>query len=225
MKRKVVYAQPPAKRLKTQGSFTLARSQGYGGKTTNFSRAPNLGFNDVHYNDSTVATDATTTPVTLALNSVAAGDTIITRDGNKILQKALSLRIQWNNEAVTQNNRVRILVVHDMNANNATVAMGGVLISADIGSFTNTATKSRFTILWDKVIVMNQTADGSATVLNKGFMKKYIKIPVPCQAAVYGDGTAQAPVTGGLTLYYVGDVVAGATDLDFSVNARLTFVG
>ena len=184
--------------------------------------ANNLFFNDVHYFDASVATDATTTAVSLPLNNMAAGDTIITRDGNKILMRGVQLRIQMSLESAAINQQVRMLVIHDATPTAATIALSGILLATDMLGYMDTTVKSRFTILWDKVQVLNAT---DATALQKAFIKKYIKIPSHLQPSVYGIGTAQVPISGGLTFYYVGDTATGVTDLNFAVNSRLTFVG
>lgn len=184
--------------------------------------ASNLFFNDVHYFDAAVATDATTTAVSLPLNNLAAGDTIITRDGNKTLNRGIQLRIQMSLESAAINQQVRMLVIHDATPTAATTALSGILLSVDMLGYMDTSIKSRYTILWDKVQVLNAT---DATALQKAFIKKYIKIPVHLQPSIYGTANAAVPVSGGLTFYYVGDTATGVTDLNFSVNSRLTLVG
>jgi len=184
--------------------------------------ASNLFFNDIHYFDAAVSTDATTTTVALALNNMAAGDTIVTRDGNKILMKSLQLRVQMSLESAAVNQQVRMLVVYDATPTQSQATLSLILDAETMLGYPSTTVKSRFTILYDKVHVLNAT---DATALQKAFIKKYIKIPESCAPAVYGVGTASIPISGGLTFFYVGDTATGITDLNFSVNSRLTFVG
>lgn len=184
-----------------------------------------LKFNDVSFN-----TDATTTETVVDLNNFAAGDTVNLRDGNKTIQRSIELRVKLELEAITQNVVCRFVVVHDKNANAAAPTFSGSILTSVFDAATPQAlrqisTLSRFTILMDKVVVVNQSAS-NAGGLQKAFFKKYIKIGNPdCQLASYGANTASIPMSGSLTLLYISDVAAGTTDINVSGTARLRFVG
>lgn len=175
---------------------------------------------EIHYFDTGTTSDISTTAVSLDLNAMAAGDTIITREANKIQMTALELRCIFNNKVATQNNRLRILVVYDKNANAATATLATVLNAATISDLPAVTQKSRFKILLDKTLELNQT---SATPLQKLDFHEFLRIKNSCQMSQFADGTATQPVSGGLTLYTIGDVAAGANAAASTINARLYF--
>lgn len=179
--------------------------------------------------DTDITTDATTTPVITSLNTLATGDTISTREANKIMMKSIELRIAYDNEDVTANNRLRIVVGIDKNANITNPSFFGSATSSIfdgntplIGALRQISTMSRFVILKDKVITLNQTSDGA---LQKGFIKIYVKIPDEYQIASYQNSSSAVPMTNNLFLAYVGDEAAGVADMNFVARCRLRFVG
>ena len=99
----------PTKFRKTPTKFSRARTSGAG-------IAPELKFNDVSF-----TTDATTTGAIIALNQMAAGDTALLRDGNKISMKSIQLRFWLQNEASTVNAIVRMFIVYDKQPNLSTL--------------------------------------------------------------------------------------------------------
>jgi len=185
-----------------------------------------FGSNELKYTDFNFSTDATSTPAVGALNAVAAGDTNLLRDGNKIAMKAVQVRVGYSNEAIAQNVRTRWVVVIDHNSNGATAAMTDVFDAATIESQRKVANLSRFTVLMDKVIVLNASTS-TAGAFQKGFFKKYLKIPQDGvnNIASFADGTAASPITNGLSLMYVSDVATGATDQDTIGTIRTFFQG
>lgn len=184
------------------------------------------GRDELRYFDVNFSTDATTTPSVGALNNMAAGDTNITRDANKISMKAIMLRVGYSNEAIAQNVRTRWVLVLDHNSNGASAAMTDVFDAATIESQRKVANLSRFTVLMDKVVTLNSTTS-TAGAFQKAFFKKYVKIPQDNinNIASYADGTAASPITNGLSLMYVSDVATGATDQDVIGTVRLFFLG
>lgn len=176
---------------------------------------------EVKYMDVAFATDATTTTVVVPLNSIPTGDTALTRDGNKVAQRALELRVRMELEAITQNAVARFVVVHDKNANVAAPIWATVFDSATPESLRLIATLSRYTILMDKTVTINNNSGAT----QKGFFKKWIKIPPELQLVTFADSGTGVPVTGSLTLMYLSDVAAGATDLNVNGQARLRFIG
>lgn len=209
MKRKT----PPTKTYKTPAKKPrLVRQNAQAAITT-------LG-HEIGYFDAAIAADASTTPVIVDLNAMAAGDTNITRDGNKIGMIALGLRIAYNIEAVTQNVRARFVVVLDKQPNGAAPTWLGVYDTATIESQRVVGSLSRYDILMDKVVTVNSTTT-SATALQKGFFKKYCKMPNIISSFV--SAAAGPPFTNSLSLMYISDVVAGVTDMDVSGTTRLYF--
>lgn len=178
---------------------------------------------EVHFFDKTISDDATTTSVVLPLNTVVQGDTVADRQANKILMKALEIRILYSNEAITQNNRIRLLVVVDKQPNGAQCALSDVLEAEAIQAFPKVANKSRFKIIMDEVIVLNQSSS-NAGGFEKGFFHKYIRIKPDLALSTFASSATAVPITNSLSIFYLGDVAAGATDVDMTVNCRLSFL-
>lgn len=175
--------------------------------------------------DTSSVTDASTTVTVVNLNNMAAGDTALTRDGNKILCKSCQFRITLENESLAQNTIVRFVLVHDKNANG--VAPTGAQVfegTPNVYSMKSVANASRFITLWDETIVLNNSSD-TAGAFQKGYIEKYISIPQHLQLSMYADGTAVVPTSGSLSLLYLSDVASGATDVNIIDNNRLRFVG
>lgn len=185
--------------------------------------APEKKFNDVSF-----ATDATTTGTVVALNTFAAGDTALLRDGNKVMNKSLNLRISYALESLTASANLRFIVVLDKNANGTSPTVASAL-TGPLDAITPEAQRrvdsiSRFWVLMDEVVTLNaQTGTGGA--LSKGFLQRNIKIPQDLALSQYIDGTAAVPVSNSLSLLYFSDLAAGAADVDISGTCRLRFVG
>ena len=179
---------------------------------------------ELKFFDSTVSTDATSTPTILPLNEVPTGDDALSRDGNKIMCRSVELRLSAQLEAITQNATIRMLLVHDKNENGTILTAAQLLTANTVTAFTLINNKSRFTILWDKTFTLNQSASNAGGV-QKWFQKKYVKIPRDLQLTQFPSGATNVPISGGLVFVYLSDFVAGASDVDFTVNSRLRFVG
>lgn len=184
---------------------------------------------ELKFNDVSISTDASSTPVEVALTTFATGDTALTRDGNKALIKSIELKINYANEALTQNNTARFVLVCDKQANvtQATwfaAANTDVYDSVGVTARRGVPTMSRFRILMDKTVVCNQ-GSGTGGALQQGYFKKFIKIPEDLQLCTWGASTAVIPTTNAFTLMYVGTTASGATDLDVVGTARIRFEG
>lgn len=175
--------------------------------------------------DSSSVTDASTTVTVVPLNSMAAGDTALTRDGNKILCKSIQLRIAVQNESLSENNIFRYVVVHDKNANGVSPTGAQVFEGTpNVYSMKNISNASRFRTLLDQVMPINNTSD-TAGCFRKEYFDHFITIPEDLQLTQYADGTADVPISGSLSLLYLSDVVSGVTDLNVIDSNRLRFVG
>lgn len=187
-------------------------------KRQNASLAPELKFNDTAF-----TTDATTTGAVIALSTVAAGDTALLRDGNKIQVKSFEIRARLELEAVTQNAVIRFMLVRDKNPNQAASPLataGALLQTISPESLREIGFLSRFDVLMDKTVTMN-TESGA---VQKFMFKKYVKVRSD-QVTCYGDGTASIPVTNSYNLLYLSDVAAGIVDVNVFGQCRMRFVG
>lgn len=182
-----------------------------------------LKFNDVTFN-----TDASTTGTVVALNHMAAGDTALTRDGNKIRMKSIQLKWTSELESLAQNAVVRVMIVYDRQPNAAApsiaTAATGPLESISVNALRRVDTVTRFKVLYDNTYSLNNTND-TAGAFQIRFDECFVKIPEDCQLASFVDGNAGAPSTGGLYLMYMSTVASGATDVSMDGRARLRFWG
>ncbi len=220
-----------AKRQRTRGFIPASRIGGV------FSTRPRTSFGqrqasinrqvagvESKYLDTAISTDATTTAVVVALSTMASGTTNITRDGNKVAWKSINLRLRYNLEAITVNSSVRMILVYDKQSNAAALTSTQLVDSITMESQKNISFLGRFIVLMDKVITLNQTASNAGGI-QRGFFKKYIKIPLNAQLANYQTGASAIPQMGALSLLYFGTEAAGASDVDMNGSVRVKFIG
>lgn len=212
MKRTAPFQKKPAlKRQKTQGSFSQQQR-----KTTSTLLSPEKKFND-----SSSTADSTTTASLVNLNTMAAGDTALLRDGNKILSKSVQIRATIRNESTTISTTNRIMVIHDKNSNGVQPTAAQIFEGTpSVSAMKSISNASRFTTLLDKTFVNNSNGSFNYTYINE-----YVKVPLKCQLASFADGTSVVPVSGSLTLLYIGSEAAGVADTDVILAARCRFVG
>lgn len=118
----------------------------------------------------------------LSLNLIPQGVTESTRVGRKCTVKQILIRgdVKLPSAIVKDSNdRIRILVYLDKQANGATAAVLDLLEAATIDSFRNLAESSRFNVLMDKTIDLNKTAaagDGTTNDFEQYFQSfKFFK--------------------------------------------------
>lgn len=116
------------------------------------------------------------------------------------------------------------MLVRDRNANASATAIGNVIDSITPESLRVIGNMSRFDILMDKVVVLNNTSD-TAGSLQKAFFKKYIKVPTEESLTCYVDGTASIPITNSYSLIYLSDVAASIDDVNIYGQCRMRYVG
>lgn len=183
---------------------------------------------ELKYNDASFTADATTTGAIVALNQMAAGDTALLRDGNKILCKSVQLRWYMQLEDASVNAIVRVMIVWDRQPNLTTPSIAtagtGPLDTITIQSLRQVATTSRFRVLKDDVYTLNQQND-TATSRQIIHDEVFVKVPKECQLTSFADGASGTPISGGLYLMYFSNIAAGAADVDVFGQARVRFMG
>lgn len=190
------------------------------GRRANVALAPEKKFFD-----SVQITDASTTATILNLNNMAAGDTAITRDGNKIICRSIQLRGTFQNESLAVNNVVRYMVIHDKNSNGTAPTLAQVFEGTPaVQGMKSISNASRFTTLLDKTVVLNNSSD-TAGAFQIVYISEYIKVPQALQLSAFADGTGAVPISGSLSLIIIGSTAAGANDVDVIMNTRLRFIG
>lgn len=221
MKRKASTSPAGKPPLKRQNA--VYGKQALKGKTSSVALAPEKKYFDTSFNG-----DASTTGTIVSLNSIGAGDTVLLRDGNKILCKSLNVRIALQNESLTISSIVRVIIVIDKNANTAAptaaTAGSGILESIAVESQRRIDSISRFHCLMDETVVINaQSGTGGAE--SKAFIERFIAIPEAFQLSQFLDGSAGVPVSNSITMLYLSDQASGLSDVNVNGTVRLRFVG
>ena len=96
------------------------------------------------------------------LNLIAQGDTDITRNGDNVRAKSLSVKGRVFSEIAT-NCYIRILIIQDKDNRGEVPTWSDVMTTDDCWGFRNLDNTGRFKVLYDKVIMTsaNTTLDGS----------------------------------------------------------------
>jgi len=179
---------------------------------------------ELKYHDTSMTLDATTSGAIVAVASVNTGDTVSTRDANKISVKSFEIRMLFEKEDIAPNAAIRVMLIRNRNCNQTTLAaITSVLDSITVQSLRETDGMSRFDVLMDKTFVINQTAD-TAGCLQKYFFKKYVKVNEYDSITSYGGGST-IPVTNDYNIIYFSDIASGATDINVYGQCRMRFVG
>ncbi len=118
-----------------------------------------------------------TTAVVQNLSFVAQGDDVFERHGRKIRAKSISVSGTIIKATAATSNGVRFIIFRDNLG--TTTAPGLVSLFSDENDFhenkhrlVNESPMKRFTILWDKYIVLNENFDGQTTMAKFSFSKK-----------------------------------------------------
>ncbi len=125
----------------------------------------------------TMDTSPDTTAVVQNVSFVAQGDDVGDRHGRKIHAISLSVSGQVRKAAASPSTSLRLMIFRD-NLGTTTAPTLGDLFSDENDFFQNQhrlineSPMKRFTILWDKFIVLNEGFDGATTVQSFRFNKK-----------------------------------------------------
>ncbi len=118
-----------------------------------------------------------TTAVVQNVSFVAQGDGVTQRSGNKIKANHVSVAGTIIKAAASSSNGVRILLFRDNNGTTTAPVLTDLFL--DENDFFNNQQRiqdpqnmARFSILWDKYIVLNEGFDGQTTMIKYNFSKK-----------------------------------------------------
>lgn len=182
------------------------------------------------YLDTAITTNVTTTPVVVGLTTMAQGDTIATRNANKIQTKSIDLRMRFVRALVTNNqaDTIRVMVVIDRQCNGNVLTAAELLTASTIESHSNVTAFGRFHVLMDETFAFNQESllPATATAPNREqyFLHKFIKIPANDWSLVnYNQVGATVPYSNSIVLFYYGINVAEYSEVHG--EARLKFIG
>lgn len=188
------------------------RTGGYYGRYAG--RNAELKFHDVDLDDPVIAGGGTVTPT---INIIPQG----VKEDERVGRKCVLKSIYWNGtldlpiqDAVATSltgDMIRLIVYQDHQCNGATATDVGILETADIDSFRNLANQQRFTILYDKVFVLNYltlASDGAGVVSQAQLLKRF-KFYKKCNIPIEYDNSASTGVLTTIRTNNLGVLVVG----------------
>ncbi len=165
-----------------------------------------------------------------SINEIVQGVTESNRIGRKCTIRSVNIHGFWSypttQTVANMDNRFRILVYWDKQANGATAAVTDVLESASVDSFRNLANSGRFRVLYDRVFTITvaggmQTAAGTPNaipIIRTWTLFKSCNIPIEFSAATGAIGEIRSNNIGVLGL------CSGAAELpSVGYTSRLRF--
>lgn len=148
-----------------------------------------------------------TTPGVVHLTGIAQGDTLATRTGNSILCKGVYLRLLFSKHASATFTQIRVVLVRDnQQISDTSPSYTDVFDASSTFGRVNPNTAGRFSILYDKMIVLSSQRDFSQQVIYRK-MLKHIKY----------NGTADTDIQkGGLYLMYLTNEATNVPSLTYT---------
>jgi len=178
------------------------------------------------YNDVTVNLDCNSTSTEVALSTFATGDSVLLRDGNKVIFKSFDMKLRLTNSALTQSNVCRFALVVDTfaQAEQATWGTGSsvaeVFDAATVVARRNILSAERFVVLMDEVVTLNAYG-GTGAGPTQAYVHRHIKIPQKVALVAWSGASATIPVKNAYTLMYLGSTASGATDVTVEGTVRI----
>ncbi len=113
--------------------------------------------------------DPNTTGATVDLSAIAQGDDVANRQGNKVRAKYLSIRGFVAKHASATNTQLRMMVVRDNNGSTTPPTIGSLFTTVTVfrqnkNKRGDPQTNSRFSVLWDKFIILDDIKQIDAQV-------------------------------------------------------------
>ncbi len=172
---------------------------------------------------------------TTTLNTIPQGNSPNERIGDRAVLKGLQVRFSWTvtgAEQATENsgaNKIRVMCVVDHQCNGADVTVADLLeVTTDTNSFRNLKSTSRFTVLFDKVYVVNPllayngTAGSHLIGQREGRFAFYKKLNMMTQYE--GTAATVASITNNsIQMYAFSDNAAPA--ILFDLRTRVRYIG
>lgn len=154
------------------------------------------------------------------INGLTQGAGIGQRIGQEILMRSVQLNaVSVATAGTGTDQRARILLVYDRQANGGAPAMTDVLESASEVAMRNLQNRKRFKILMDKCIHLNATGESDSEITWRFYRK--LRHPVTFNAG--NAGTVADIATGSMYLMFYGSNGAGATAGSCLLSARIRF--
>lgn len=156
-----------------------------------------------------------TTAVVYGLSVIAQGNDYFNRNGNVVEAKSLYGRMNVNSSATATFNTLRAMVIVD-NDNQGTAPVGTDIFegaSYNYLSPLNHANSKRFTVLWDKVYVVEKANKAAVNT------KLYRKLN---HSVRYGGTAGFTPREGNMYLVLLSDSPVNTPYVDFDFRLRFT---
>lgn len=224
MKRKLTVPNTPRKKRYT-------KAIGYGSNVTFPKKMQVYGSSGElkHLDTSMSGTLDATGEVISSINLVPQGNTGVTRVGSKFVIKKINIRGYTGTSATAGGDFVRLLLVHDKQANKANPAVLDILETNSLMSFRNTSNKKRFTILRDwKVPLSSGGITTNFDANTRAYAKNYTFYEYNnnnCNIEIeYADANTDGAVTGLTSNNIVLVGIAQNDDAtDFNFVARIKY--
>ncbi len=153
-----------------------------------------------------------------SLNHIAQGNTESERVGRKVTLKMLRMKGRVINTNVTSltetEQRYRIIVYCDKQANGATAAVTDILETASINSFRNLANQSRFRIIYDKTknFILPAVAQTAAGTFSSFSMEHNFMMSARLNIPIEFDNSVTTGAIGSIRSNNVGVLALCSTD-------------
>lgn len=156
----------------------------------------------------------------IRLSTVQAGDDVGNRNGNSILAKKLLFRMTLHGNTTADSTVFRCIIFYDTQFNGTNPTPGLVLESGQLSTANsvnaplNVDSAGRFTILRDKVYVLNNQLDAYSVV-------KHLKYWIPLNFHIKFTDTTTGGWTNQLFVLFISDQQTNTPAVDYS--SRLNF--
>jgi len=163
---------------------------------------------------------ANTATAVFLLNGIARGDDINERTGREVVLRSILVKAFCYVTAGTGVDQMqRVLVVYDRQTNAAALTAAQVLSVANTMAPRNLENRRRFTILMDRTVTLNATAESGSFRLIKFY--RHLRHPMEFNS---GDaGTVADITTGSIYTIVIGTEVAGDTAGSVLINTRIRY--
>lgn len=174
------------------------------------------------FKDTPVLTTINTVFGVSLLNGLRTGTSSSERIGQKVLMRTLELRLFMQAKPGSTTQWTRCMVVLDRQPNGIYPALTDVLVSQDVYAPRNLSFRKRFKILWDKVLILNQTTTGSPnSVFRKSFLN--FKFPILVDYNQFITGAITDITSNSLLFLFFGQNPLGATDATMYMYGRMRY--
>lgn len=168
--------------------------------------------------DTTITNAYETAGTITLLNGCGAGDQLSNREGVITTMKSVQIRDYSTNKV---NSLQRIMLVIDKQVNGSMPSITDILDTATVDSLRNLDNRSRFNIIYDKVMKLTQTTPDADDNVIVNFTSYYRKMNLKVTYNNDNSADASGMVTNALYLIQIGTSGTANTS---TTNARVRFI-